>query len=236
MTQGLGIRIDREVCVSGSHVLRNVVASLLAAGALLGGDALATSFCSVSGCQVRPPSFVPGYGGGGGGGGWGNDGNSGDPEREYQARWCMDFPHEVWKYGCDIYSPPPLAVNGCGTAGGMPVPDFLVSPASPAVAAGFGAIFKAACDIHDRCYGTAGSNKKDCDEALYQDMVRAAESRIPGWLLPGFRPFIQGQAWAYSNFLQWETVMPWTSVPAFNAAQDEGYCRKWAGEYRGICG
>ncbi|HYG04960.1 MAG TPA: hypothetical protein VD865_00930 [Stenotrophomonas sp.] len=231
----MGIRIDREVCVSGSHVLRNVVASLLAAGALLGGDALATSFCSVSGCQVRPPSFVPGYGGAGGGGGWGNDGNSGDPEREYQARWCMDFPHEVWKYGCDIYSPPPLAVNGCGTAGGMPVPDFLVSPVMPAVAVAMGTIFREACDVHDTCYGTPGANKAECDHALYRDMVELGERNTPAGLRAVFAPYLRGQAWAYSRFLQWESVSPWTSAPAFNAAQDQAFCRRWSAEYRQIC-
>ena len=223
--------------MTGSRALRSVIATLLAAGALtVAGEVAAGSFCSLNGCQVRPPVSVPGFGGiGGGGGGWGNDGNSGDPEREYRAHWCSDFPSEVWKHGCDVYSPPQLAVNGCGTAGGMPVPDFLVSPVMAVVAAGMGGIFTDACDVHDRCYGTAGNQKSKCDEALYRDMVIGAESYIPAALLPAFRPYAHGQAWAYSKFLQWETVMPWTSGPAFNAAQDQGYCRRWASEFREIC-
>ncbi|HVJ38485.1 MAG TPA: hypothetical protein VM687_11885 [Stenotrophomonas sp.] len=211
------------------------MASLLVVGGLGVGEAIGGSFCSVNGCQVRPPISVPGFGGTGGGGGWGNDGNSGDPERENRAHWCMDFPHEVWKHGCEVTAPPPLVVNGCGTAGGMPVPDFLVSPVMAVVAAGMGGIFQEACDTHDRCYGTAGANKNICDDALYQDMVRQGQQKIPAALVPVFLPHIRGQAWAYSRFLQWETVMPWTSGPAFNAAQDQGFCRKWAIEYREIC-
>ncbi len=211
------------------------MASLMVVGGLGVGDALAGSFCSLSGCEVRPPISVPGFGGIGGGGGWGNDGNSGDPEREYQARWCMDFPHEVWKYGCELTSPPELAVNGCGTAGGMPVPDFLVSPVMAVVAAGMGGIFREACDLHDACYGTAGANKNTCDEALRHDMVGVGLRKTPAPLRAVFDPYIRGQAWAYARFLQWETVGPWTSNPAFNTAQDEGYCRKWSAEYRQIC-
>lgn len=221
--------------MSESHVLRNVMATLLAVGALAAGEAAAGSFCNLSGCQVRPPTIIPGFFGGGGGGGWGNDGNSGDPEREHRATWCMDFPHEVGQYGCNVYSPPELAVNGCGTAGGFPVPDFLVSPVMTVVAAGIGGIFSAACNAHDRCYGAAGNPKSTCDEALYRDMVLEAETRIPAALLPALRPYIHGQSWAYSRLLQWETVVPWTSGPAFNAAQDQGYCRKWAKELREIC-
>jgi len=221
--------------MSGSRVLRCVVAALIAAGAFAGGQAVANSFCSISGCQVRPPTLIPGYGGGGGGGGWGNDGNSGDPEREYQATWCMDFPHEVGKYGCDVYSPPPLTVNGCGASAGTPVPDFLLSPVNPGVAASFGGIFAEACNRHDSCYGTAGASKAVCDEALNRDMVNMGKEKISVPLVYLFDAAIRGQAWAYSRYLQWDWVLPWNSEQHFNRAQDEGYCRKWAAEYGQIC-
>ena len=221
--------------MSESHVLRNVVATLLAAGALAAGEASAGSFCSLNGCQVRPPALVPGFFGGGGGGGWGNDGNSGDPEREHRSMWCMDFPHEVGQYGCNVYAPPPLAVNGCGTAGGAPVPDFLVSPVLPGVAAGLGGIFTRACDLHDACYGQAGANKTQCDDALYRNMVEFGQMNIPPPLRPTLMTFVGGQAWAYSKYLRWDTVSPWNSGKSFNVAQDEAYCRRWAAEHQQIC-
>lgn len=223
--------------MTGSRALRSVIATLLAAGALtVAGEVAAGSFCSLNGCQVRPPVSVPGFGGiGGGGGGWGNDGNSGDPEREYRAHWCSDFPSEVWKHGCDVYSPPQLAVNGCGTAGGAPVPDFLVSPVMPGVAAGLGGVFTIACNRHDTCYGTAGSSKATCDDALYQDMVMFAEQKIPSHLLPMLSPAVRGQAWAYSRYLRWDTISPWNSGGYFDMAQDQAYCRRWASEHQQIC-
>lgn len=223
--------------MSTSHVLRNIIGCIILIGTGSASEELgAVSYCTVNGCHVTPPSTaIPGYGGGGGG--WGNDGNSGDLEREYTALWCQDAPTNFWEYySCNLNSPPPLEVNGCGTAGGIPVPDFLIAPgAQAAAAAAFGGIFTEACNSHDRCYGTAGSTKSSCDNNLYNDMVAVAEERIPQAVKTVFIPFAQGQAWAYSKFLQWEYVAPWTSNPAFNSAQDEALCRKWSSEYHDIC-
>lgn len=223
--------------MSESGVLRSIIAALLCSSTSgVISQAKAASFCTINSCYVTPPAITPGYGGGDGGGGWGNDGNSGDPERQYRAQWCMDFPSSTWEnYGCDIYSPPTLAKNGCGTAGRIPVPDFLVSPVNTAIAVSFGGIFTEACNRHDECYGTAGNKKDTCDANLYNDMVATASLAIPGYLSGMFDPVIRGQAWAYSRFLQWEYVRPRTSGPAFNKAQDEAWCRRWSKEHQEIC-
>jgi len=223
--------------MAGSKVLRCLIGSvILAAGAVATDAALGGGFCTISGCTVTGP-LMPGIGGGGGGGGWGNDGNSGDPDRQTIPMWCADFPHHMWNdYSCDVYSPPPLAVNGCGTAGGVPVPDFLVSPQSAAVGASYGAIFTAACNAHDVCYGSSGANKDVCDARLNEDMVAIGSRNIPEATRGFFMPFVQGQAWAYAKFLQWEWIAPWTSVPAFIHAQDEATCRTLSAEFREICG
>lgn len=221
--------------MSGSRALRMVVVTLLGASAWVAGEADAVSFCVNNRCEVRPPAWVPGFFGGGGGGGWGNDGNSGDPERDRQASWCMDFPYEIAQYGCDVYAPPELQVNGCGTATGMPVPDFLLSPVRTVEAAAQGGIFTVACNNHDACYGRAGANKADCDEKLRVEMINFGMRDIKAPFKAMFAPFVSGQAWAYAKFLQWESVAPWTSDRAFNAAQDQGYCRRWATEHRQIC-
>ncbi len=193
------------------------------------------------GCHVTAYPF-PGFGGGGwgGGNGWGggdastsNDAQSSDPRV-----WCAEFPGVAWEQSqgqCDVYSPPQLEVNGCGTTGGVPVPDHLVSGVSPALAAYFGPMFTAACDLHDLCYGTAGSNKQQCDEGLYDDMIAAALQQIPTYLHAVFIPAAIGQAWAYSRFLQWEWVEPWTSQPAFDSAQAEARCRGDAAAYDNVC-
>ncbi|WP_199912400.1 hypothetical protein [Stenotrophomonas sp.] len=150
--------------------------------------------------------------------------------------WCTDFPSIMDSdYGCNVYNPPVLLVNGCGAVGGMPVPDFLVSPVSAGVAAGYGGIFTDACNAHDVCYGTVGKDKAACDAQLNEDMVAVGLANIPEPNKGFFMPYVQGQAWAYSKFLQWEYIQPWTSGPAFNAAQDEAWCRKWSAEYQEIC-
>lgn len=115
------------------------------------------------------------------------------------------------------------------------MPDYLVSPISAAVALGFGNIFTRACDQHDRCYGASNANKQQCDQALYDDMVVAAQQGIPSALRPVFMPFATSQAWAYSRFLQWEWVAPWTSQSAFDYAQQEARCRSDAAVFRNIC-
>ena len=58
------------------------------------------------------------------------------------------------------------SVNGCGTDGGFPVPDSY-----------FGLVnFTPCCNDHDRCYGTCGSNRADCDSELSDCMKNACDN------------------------------------------------------------
>ena len=38
----------------------------------------------------------------------------------------------------------------------------------------------AACENHDRCYGTCGKAKQECDDQFYNDAMRECNS-YPGW-------------------------------------------------------
>ena len=58
-----------------------------------------------------------------------------------------------------------LLPNGCGAAGGMPVPDF---------------IFKAACDQHDIDYGRPGMSRIVADLRFYGAMAQACSATF-GW-------------------------------------------------------
>jgi RHS repeat-associated protein len=60
--------------------------------------------------------------------------------------------------------------NGCGAQGGTQFPgDFGLWDFTPA------------CDGHDNCYGTCGSNKSDCDNQFLADMLSVCEAYV---LLP----------------------------------------------------
>lgn len=222
-----------------SNALKLVIASLLAARAAgMIPAAGAGGYCSIqTGCQVigyRPPG-----GGFGGGGSWGSGDGSSDPKHDNQRiEWCQDFPAMVWEgAGCDVHNPPPLQVNGCGAAGGPGVPDYLIaSPALQPGAAYFGYVFRQACDVHDMCYGTAGSDKHQCDERLRDDMIAQAQQSMGDSAFVAFGVFVVGQATAYAKFLQWEWVEPWTSLPAFIKAQEEAFCRQDSGIFKGLCG
>lgn len=229
--------------MKSSHALKLVMASILGMGAsaVIDGAMAGTSSCTESGCTVYPilfpPISGPGEGGGGGGGGWGGGDGSSNPRDEYsKMMWCADAPVQTWdEHGCDLYHPPELEVNGCGTAGGVPVPDFLVAPgALQAGAAAFGKVFKEACDVHDRCYGTHASDKHQCDERLREDMISQAQDKLGG-AFPVFGAFVVGQATAYARFLQWEWIEPWTSQPAYDRSQIDAACRASSKSFKDYC-
>lgn len=124
-------------------------------------------------------------------------------------------------------------VNGCGTSGGFPVPDYLVSPVSPAVALAFGGIFRDACNAHDMCYSLLYRTKAQCDLMLEQDMIQTAQQQIPAVLRPVFASAVSGQSYAYSRTLLWEGIFPWnTSQSAFDAAQNDARCRMAAADFQ----
>lgn len=229
----------RRSSMNSSRALKLVVASVLGlgGGAVADGAIAGTSTCTGSGCWVYPP-FLPNPGGGGGvGGGWGGGDGSSDPRDEYhKISWCTDAPGYAWDgHGCDLYNPPVLTVNGCGTAGGVPVPDFLVAPgALQGGAAAFGAMFKAACYAHDMCYGTHGNDKHQCDERLRQDMIADGQQKLGG-AFPALGVFVIGQATAYARFLQWEWIEPWTSQPAYDRSQMDAACRTSSAAFKNYC-
>lgn len=76
------------------------------------------------------------------------------------------------------------SVNGCGGNGGIKVLE------------DFGLFnIKEACDTHDRCYGTCGKDKVNCDTGLFRDIYTIC-MKDGGWLL---QPICKRIATAYSG-------------------------------------
>lgn len=100
--------------------------------------------------------------------------NERDPLEEFESVNVYEFNNPISTTDtlglkkCRSNSPRPgyePSVNGCGTEGGFPVPDSY-----------FGMVdFTACCNGHDRCYGTCGSNRADCDSALSDCMKNACD-------------------------------------------------------------
>jgi len=81
--------------------------------------------------------------------------------------------------------------------------------------------FTPACNAHDLCYGTCGSDKADCDRKFRDDMYEACEA-YNRWLLPLLPPGVpiyracRAQAYTYYNFVKI------FGQGAFDEAQKEG--------------
>ncbi len=73
--------------------------------------------------------------------------------------------------------------NGCGGNKGIKVPE------------DFGFNIKEACDTHDRCYGTCGKDKVNCDVGLFRDIYLIC-MKDGGWYL---HPICKRIATAYSG-------------------------------------
>lgn len=189
--------------------------------------------------SILPAVPAVGVGVGAGGAGWGGWGGETDPNNQPQPYdpWtpaqCNAYAQQMAQAGCNVRTLPVLTTNGRGSGGGDFVPDFLVRPFSPAVALGFGGIFKEACNTHDRCYGSTWSTKDQCDSALEYNMVVDAQRNIPSALHPLFAFATTGQAHAYRLTLQWEQYFPWnTSKNVCNSAQSDAQCRDSAADFR----
>lgn len=90
--------------------------------------------------------------------------------------------------------------NGCGPQGfGGIVPDLWFTPA---------------CDRHDYCYGTCGSNRATCDRRFYDDMKAICAKR--SWWT---RSSCYAAAWTY-----YQAVKTF-GQSAFNSAQ-QAACRR----------
>lgn len=101
----------------------------------------------------------------------GEDGNAGAPPVDTPSiREACAAADEVWQAnGCDSnYAP--IAVNGCGPGGviGLVVPDSFEHIS-----------FSQACNKHDACYSTLGSERSGCDFDIEADILEAcAEGRV----------------------------------------------------------
>lgn len=155
----------------------------------------------------------------------GGDGGGGsEPIPEEPNPACPILEQAARDAGCDLRNPPRLEVNGCGTTD-FDAPDYLL--ARPWL----GEIFTGACDSHDTCYGTFGTNKESCDLRLGNQMRQACSSSAFTLGMTDF-PFhaCDEQANIYSGVLQSSLVTFFISGPAFDRAQHEGQCRMLAEE------
>lgn len=129
--------------------------------------------------------------------------------------------------GCNLTNPPLLTTNGCG--GGMfanLVPDYLIVKGTPVTR--LGPIFTAACNTHDRCYGTYPSDKAACDEDLRGNMIRVIYERFSPTQQFAFGNYVVAQANLYSDMLQGAART--IAQGFFDAGQAAGTCRALSAE------
>ncbi|WP_139215591.1 hypothetical protein [Lysobacter sp. cf310] len=248
-----------------SRALKLVISALLGLGGVAAAAAVtAQSYCTMGGCTVYGAPYPGGNwgigapgGGSSGAGGWGGGSSqqSGIPTGQGCEAWqiwgpggCYDSNQQMCEAlrqdvpeGCNVNAPPPVTMNGCGSAGtaGL-VPDHLLAPHyvvygpstgtvdhTALVVAPFGAVFTSACNAHDACYGHWGADKATCDNSLRNDMVNGANSLIPSSELPRYSTYIQQQANWYSQGLQNPIVESFASNAAYQSAQKQGQCRAY---------
>ncbi len=170
-----------------------------------------------------------GSGGSGGGGGFGGGGSSTgdqDPGPGFDPACDLLWPQAA-EADCHLGSPPPLVVNGCGAAGSIDlVPDGLIGVPQ------FGNIFTPACNAHDTCYGTYGTDKHGCDRKLRDDMVNGCKDIMDAQEEAIWMNSCVIQAEQYSSTLQNPFFEYLVSGSAFISAQDEGFCRLLTDEAR----
>src|SRR5690606_24316793 len=97
---------------------------------------------------------------------------------------------------CDLKNPPVFVANGCGRVGD-PIPDHLMIEGL--VLSDFGQIFTGACNKHDECYSTYGTDKEACDLSLYTNMMNDAERHMTKFQWTYFRSNVAVQALGFSS-------------------------------------
>ena len=124
---------------------------------------------------------------------------------------------------CDLANPPVLTTNGCGSGVSTHlVPDYLYVNGAPIMR--LGPIFTGACNLHDICYGTYGSDKESCDTALHSKMISNAKLGMTDFQWGIYGPYAKLQALGYSAGLQ-APFISYFSGNAFDSAQLSGACR-----------
>lgn len=106
----------------------------------------------------------------------------------------------------------PISTNGCGPR--ILIFDFdLGQYLVPDSAIGDWDLFNSACNEHDRCYGTCGSDKESCDTKMKEAMLSACDKAFSWWNPFKFVCVIQSHTYeiAVSNF----------GDGAYESAQDE---------------
>lgn len=218
--------------------------------------------CTVYGAPYPGGSWGGGSGSGGWGGGT-TGGQPGMPTgtgcQSFQM-WgpggCYDTKAQMCEalqinvpQGCNVNSPPPLIPNGCGSGANVGfIPDSLLVPSyvvngpsvgvydsTAYVVAPFGDIFRAACNLHDTCYGTWGEMKSICDADLKADMIQRGYEVIPSSQQNLYMPYVTSQANLYSQGLQNWLVKALVSDAAFANAQKEGQCRAYRDLIQEFC-
>lgn len=155
--------------------------------------------------------------------GSGGDGSDNSDEGNYEEDAECDAMVSNAPEGCDVRHPPELIRNGCGTgATASIVPDSLIVNGATVIR--FGNLFTSACNRHDVCYGTAGTNKDACDIALGADMYNKAQDVIPSSQWAYYESHVIVQAGFYSAFLRSRFGKVFSNQ-AFQAGQVDGYCR-----------
>ncbi len=98
--------------------------------------------------------------------------------------------------------------NGCGPENGPSVPNYWTfynlfgkTDVFP---------FVNACNPHDICYGTLGSNRATCDTQFLNNLLNICSTYSTSW---ASRTYCQGLAYTYYY------AVAWFGQPAFDAAQ-----------------
>ena len=161
----------------------------------------------------------------------GSDGSGGEfadeeaHDEEDRAKECAAIVAKV-DASCDLENPPLIDPNGCGSGTSENlVPDYLF--VGGVAAYRLGPIFRQACNFHDVCYGTYGTDKEACDMVLHDDMIDFAQFQMTPTQWFFYRSHVGSQAYAYSAGLQAPFLRELAGA-AFENAQLEGACRYYA--------
>lgn len=102
--------------------------------------------------------------------------------------------------------------NGCGPSGGPKVPDYIYYASIFGTRNTFP--FVNACDVHDVCYGTLGTNQAQCDNQFLNNLLAICSANATSWTS---RQYCNGFAYSYYY------AVAWFGSSAFDNAQNKAY-------------